>query len=316
MSSFTQALLPNIPTFLLVIVAIASFIVGSRLTQRQLKVQNFVEYTKRYQEIILHFPENINAKTFKLDKLPKKTRDQTLRLMRAYYDLCSEEHYLHAKHYLSEDFWQLWKSGMRVAFSKVSFKQAWAIIMRDSTFDDGFVAFVDSNITRDQARERYRPSPIRTILIAESPPVDPDRFFYFESVTEHDSLYLETMKVLFPGRSAKDYRNAKADYLGKFRDGGLFLLDATDTPIMKKANKKALVERDKTKLLAKLNRFGVSRKVPIVLVSKSVWDVHNIYLRGMGYSVANTVMIPFPGSGQQKRFRQRLRSVLTQLKLL
>ena len=46
------------------IVAIGGLIYQSRSTRKQVKLQNFIEYTKRYQEIILNFPENINEKNF------------------------------------------------------------------------------------------------------------------------------------------------------------------------------------------------------------------------------------------------------------
>ena len=51
----------------------------------------------------------------------------------------------------------------------------------------------------EKARKKYRPENIRYLLIAEAPPkADSKRFFYFEDVTEKDSLFLETMKCLYP----------------------------------------------------------------------------------------------------------------------
>ncbi len=35
----------------------------------------------------------------------------------------------------------------------------------------------------EAARQRYRPSEIRILLVAESPPTALDRFFYYEHVT-------------------------------------------------------------------------------------------------------------------------------------
>src|SRR5205823_6407163 len=42
---------------------------------------------------------------------------------------------------------------------------------------------------RRQAAERYRPDVVDLLLVAEAPPSAPDRFFYFEHVTTHDSLF-------------------------------------------------------------------------------------------------------------------------------
>src|SRR5450759_4400366 len=47
------------------LVAIAGLIYQSHATRKQIKLQNFIEYTKRYQEIILNFPEGINRGGFR-----------------------------------------------------------------------------------------------------------------------------------------------------------------------------------------------------------------------------------------------------------
>src|ERR1035437_5873220 len=56
----------------------------------QLKLNFFTDYTKRYQEIILHFPENINRADFSFALLEKKEQDSTMRYMRVYFDLCRD----------------------------------------------------------------------------------------------------------------------------------------------------------------------------------------------------------------------------------
>ncbi|MGH7826749.1 MAG: hypothetical protein ACREQ7_16445 [Candidatus Binatia bacterium] len=79
------------------VLAITGLIYQSRSTRKQVKLQNFIEYTKRYQEIILNFPENINEQDFSFDGMPAEERDKTMRYMRAYFDLCFEEYTLHEK---------------------------------------------------------------------------------------------------------------------------------------------------------------------------------------------------------------------------
>lgn len=128
--------------------------------ERQLKIQNdslrtqneqikhnfFAEYTKRYQEIILHFPENINENNFSYDKLKKDERDKTMRYMRVYFDLCSEEYFLYKKGVLDEDVWKEWQEGMISAFNKPAFKYAWKKVTQDSDFYKEFKDFIDSII--------------------------------------------------------------------------------------------------------------------------------------------------------------------------
>lgn len=132
------------------IVSIIALIYQSRATRnqielqtKQLKLQNYMEYTKRYQEIILHFPESVNKKSFKLDRFDPEIRDKTMRYMRVYFDLCFEEYDLNNKEMIDEEIWDTWKSGMKFAFSKPAFIQAWDIIKLDTEYDQGFYKLVE-----------------------------------------------------------------------------------------------------------------------------------------------------------------------------
>lgn len=69
------------------------------------------------------------------------------------------------------------------------------------------------------ARSKYKPRKIKYLLIAEAPPEESsNRFFYFEHVEIKDSLFLETMKVLYPDNytDTKTVRSRKKHFLNKF----------------------------------------------------------------------------------------------------
>ena len=134
--------LPNVISFLTALVAVITLVVQNRAAAKQLRLQNFMEYTRRYQEIILNFPETINEPTFKLVNLTDGVREKTMRYMRAYFDLCYEEFILHEKKFIDDTFWKIWKGGMEAAFAKPAFKQAWEAISKDSSFGPEFVGFV------------------------------------------------------------------------------------------------------------------------------------------------------------------------------
>jgi hypothetical protein len=106
------------------LVAIAALIYQSISTRKQIKLQNFIEYTKRYQEIVLNFPEGINRKDFVISKLPDDQQCRTMRYMRAYVDLCFEEYTLHERGFIDNDLWSIWEGGMKTAFSKPAFQEA------------------------------------------------------------------------------------------------------------------------------------------------------------------------------------------------
>lgn len=124
-------------------VAIIGLIFQSRSTRKQVKLQNFIEYTKRYQEIILNFPEGINQGDIEIELLDSSEYQRVMRYMRAYLDLCFEEYTLHKKGFIDKDLWEIWEGGMKTAFSKPAFKQAWATIRQDTEYGEEFKKFAD-----------------------------------------------------------------------------------------------------------------------------------------------------------------------------
>lgn len=117
---------------------------------KQLKLNFFADYTKRYQEIILNFPENINDKDFDLNNLDKELRDKSLRYMRAYFDLCSEEYHLNKKNHIDKEVWIMWEGGIRFALSKKAFQDSWNIIRKDTQYSNDFKDFVEKEIKKCQ----------------------------------------------------------------------------------------------------------------------------------------------------------------------
>ena len=64
-----------VATFLGVLVAIGAIIYQGRKITHQLVLQNFSEYTKRYQEIILKFPEDIERTDFQAGRAKRLQHD-------------------------------------------------------------------------------------------------------------------------------------------------------------------------------------------------------------------------------------------------
>lgn len=126
--------------------AVASF-------KKQLQLSFFADYTKRYQEITLNFPESINESSFRLDQLDDKERNKTLRYMRAYFDLCSEEYYLWKRGNIDAATWAEWKSGIEFAFGKPAFQQAWQLLQLDTIYYGAFSQFVSDAVGTVPVRE-------------------------------------------------------------------------------------------------------------------------------------------------------------------
>lgn len=133
----------QIATVIGIIIAMFSLRTSINQFKKQLQLTLFSDYTKRYQQITLNFPENINDEDFDFGDLDGETKEKTLRYMRAYFDLCSEEYFLYSKKNIDDDTWQEWESGIKYALSKSSFRKGWAIIKLDTGYYPDFVKFVN-----------------------------------------------------------------------------------------------------------------------------------------------------------------------------
>ncbi len=143
---------------------------------------------------------------------------------------------------------------------------------------------------RIAAAERYKPKSINLLLIAEAPPSSLDRYFYFEDVLEHDSLFRYVVRGVL-GREPT--RDGKGQALAELKDRGVFLIDLREEPV----DGTALVEA-----VPELHRRIVElapRKV--ILIKATVFDAAYPALRRAGIPVSS-VRVPFPGSGQQQKF--------------
>ena len=165
----------------------------------------------------------------------------------------------------------------------------------------------------EEARNIYQPENLRLQFISESPP-DPQqqRYFYFEQVRTGDSLFLEMMKVLYPGEVAtfatvKALRAEKPYFLNRFRQSGFIIHPAWPESLAGHSAKK------------REQRYGqhfwdlteqLDKQVPILLISATVHRALYDALKIAGYTVLNRQSIPFPNSGQQAVFRRELRRLL------
>ncbi|PMH42600.1 hypothetical protein BCU69_09925, partial [Vibrio cyclitrophicus] len=113
---------------------------------KQQKLIVFMDYTKRYQDICLNFPENINDPYFSFDELTDCDKERTLRYMRAYFDLCSEEYHLYLQKHIAKATWKEWESGIQFALSKTAFKDAWSKLELDTIYYADFSSFVKDTI--------------------------------------------------------------------------------------------------------------------------------------------------------------------------
>jgi hypothetical protein len=147
---------------------------------------------------------------------------------------------------------------------------------------------------RDAARAKYKPEQVELLLVAEAPPCTADRYFYFEDVMEQDSLFRYVCKGVLGSVSS---RAEKASDLDKLQKAGVHLIDVSEEPIPDGAR----VRISNEQIESLVDRCKKLKPNAVILIKSNVYDIAYNALANAGLNVINARM-PFPGSGQQKKF--------------
>lgn len=191
------------------------------------------------------------------------------------------------------------------------------VIGRDAAFEE-----------REKARARYKPARIKWLLVAEAPPSNLDRFFYYENVRTRDRLFIETIHAIYRFRypeislqnSEDQYdslpktellRRRKPEFLKQFMNDGFFLIDSMDQPMPTDAEpreKRRRIDENIPSLVKKMRNLSADDS-NIILISNRVYRVRR-KLRAEGFLVRNTCMIDFPIGRGRKPFLRKMTAVL------
>jgi hypothetical protein len=151
---------------------------------------------------------------------------------------------------------------------------------------------------RQAAARRWRPDRIDLLLVVEAPPSALDRYFYFEDVPTHDSLFRHVVEAVLGEKPSRD----KAPYLDALRERGVFLADLSVDPF---SDRRDAIPRCVPDLVLRVREMRAQR---VVLIGTAVYDAAYAVLRDAGLPVVD-VRLPYPGSGQQRRFLDAFRDL-------
>ena len=108
-----------------VIVAVIGIFRGVHTYKNQMNAQLFLEFTKRFEEVMESFPEdawpsrlNINAEP------PPESKELSASVLR-YLNLCGEEYYLYLKEWLDEKVWKIWEDELIRTLQTPLFRREW-----------------------------------------------------------------------------------------------------------------------------------------------------------------------------------------------
>lgn len=120
-----------------------------RGVRAQMHVLTFTEYTRRYAEIASALPWDAASPSCSVEpaKMPEQEREQLLRTMRRYFNICWEELHLHRTAKIDDATWKIWDAGIQDSLRSGCFRSSWVLLR--SEYDYGglgheFVEFIDA----------------------------------------------------------------------------------------------------------------------------------------------------------------------------
>jgi hypothetical protein len=158
---------------------------------------------------------------------------------------------------------------------------------------------MDDRQRRAEAARRYKPEKVKLLLVAEAPPADPERYFYFPEVKERDSLFRYVVREVL---GEEPIRENKPELLQRLSDEGVFLIDLRLDPVDGSPLAEGVPD-----LITRCSELAPDR---IVLIKATVYDTRYKSLLAAGLPVVN-VRIPFPDQGWQARFQIAFRQALS-----
>lgn len=175
----------------------------------------------------------------------------------------------------------------------------------------------------DKLRQRYRPTHIKALLIAESPPPSPDtpssrHFYRSEKVRTDDRLFTNTIKALYPaaaGLPEAQLEQDKKRWLRKFQADGWYMIEALEESQQHEVTKPERQSRIRETLPRLTERVSelASADTKIILIKSNVFEVAAEPLRNAGFAVLNSELVDYPGHFSQRAYRDKLARLAAQI---
>jgi len=168
----------------------------------------------------------------------------------------------------------------------------------------------------ETARQKYKPSHIKILLIAESPPPKPDiqssrQFYYTDRIRKDDRLFTNTIHALYPetvDQKEAELEAQKENWLRRLQSDGLYMVEALEESQVHEITKKERQERIRQslpQLIEKVDKLA-QPSTGIILIKSNVFDIAAEPLKKAGFHVLNTELVDYPGRFNQRTYREKL----------
>ncbi|MGA1820531.1 MAG: hypothetical protein ACMUHU_05935 [Thermoplasmatota archaeon] len=138
--------MPTLLALATLIFVVLVFIWEQGQVRKQMMIQNFSEYTRRYQEVILNLPLEISSPKYDIGSLKGDEREKVMKWMRVYFDICAEEYLLFKRGLIDREVWEDWLGGMKETYKRPAFKAAWKEFSKNPDIYNKFKPFVEKEI--------------------------------------------------------------------------------------------------------------------------------------------------------------------------
>jgi hypothetical protein len=110
-----------------VVVSAIAVVVALKGVRDQLRTATFLAYTERYGKIMAEVPYAARrpGSGYRLDKVAMQERIDVLSAFRDYFNLCSEELWLHSIGRIDAKTWQIWRLGIRQVMEFPCYEEIW-----------------------------------------------------------------------------------------------------------------------------------------------------------------------------------------------
>ena len=165
-------------------------------------------------------------------------------------------------------------------------------------------------------REHYKPTVIKLLLIAESPPPAAEiqssrQFYYTDRIRKDDRLFINTIRALYPetmNTKEPELETQKETWLKKLQHDGVYMIEALADSQEHEITKKQRQERIQQSLPRILSQVRelAGPETKIILIKSNVFEIAAAPLREAGYIVLNTELVDYPGRFNQRDYREKL----------
>lgn len=174
---------------------------------------------------------------------------------------------------------------------------------------DGGNPFERLDAKYETLREQHRPARTVTLFVGESRPAG-NTFFY----STNSNLY-RYMREAFGSVFGQDVGTG-SDFLLWFKDHGYFLEDMVVSPVnhLNPRERKRVISDQVNAFQNRLRSGYCEPPKHVITVKMTIADFVVDTLRNLGWNDVIRYHLPFPASGQQRRFRVELEEILRDLR--